>query len=77
MDSNKLEHEQLDNYDIFIDKGKFIGCNIPRGFRLIPVHTIFYVKVDGRHKSRVVADGHLTATPSKSVYLGVVSLRGL
>ena len=44
---------------------------------MIRVHTIFDVKVDGRHKSRVVADGHLTATPSESVYSGVVSLRGL
>ena len=44
---------------------------------VIQVHTIFDVKVDGRHKSRVVVDGHLTATPSESVYSGVVSLRGL
>ena len=43
---------------------------------MIRVHTIF-VKVDGRHKVRVVADGHLTATPTKSVYSGVVLLRGL
>ena len=77
MDSNKLEHEQLDNYDVFIDKGKFVGCKIPRGFRLIRVHTIFDVKVDGCHKSCVVANGHLTATPSESVYSGVVSLQGL
>ena len=32
MDSIKLEHEQLDGYDVFMDKGKFIGCKIPRGF---------------------------------------------
>ena len=55
MDSNKLEHEQLDDYAIFIDKGIFAGCKIPRGFRLIRVHTIFNVKVDGRHKCRVIA----------------------
>ena len=41
MDLNKLENKQLDDYDIFIDKGKFAGCRIPRGFRLIRVHTIF------------------------------------
>ena len=64
MDSNKLKHKQIDDYDVFIDKGKFTGCRILRGFRLIRVHTIFDVKVDGRHKSRVVVDGHLTATPS-------------
>ena len=33
--------------------------------------------MDGRYKSQVVADGRLTATPSESVYSGVVSLRGL
>ena len=77
MDSNKLEHKQLEEYNIFIDKGKFTGCKIPRDFRLIRVHTIFDIKFDGRHKSRVVADGHLTAVPTESVYSGVVSLRGL
>ena len=44
---------------------------------MIRVHTIFDVNVDGKHKSQVVADGYLTATPSESVYSGVVSLRGL
>ena len=77
MNSNKLEHKQLEDYDVFIDKGKFAGCRIPKGFRLIQVHTIFDVKVGGRHKSRVVVDGHLTATPSESIYSGVVSLRDL
>ena len=77
MDLNKLEHKQLDDYDVFIDKGKFAGCKIPRGFRLIQVHTIFDVKVNGRHKSRVVADGHLTATTSESIYSGVATLSGL
>ena len=48
MDGFKqTEHKQLDDYDVFIDKGKFAGCKIPRGFRLIRVHTIFDVKVDG------------------------------
>ena len=50
---------------------------MPRGFRLIYVHTIFDVTVDGRHKSRVVVDGHLTATPLESIYSGVVLLQGL
>ena len=38
------------------------------------VHLIFAVKHDGRHKSRLVAGGHLTALPEESVYSGVVSL---
>ena len=35
------------------------------------------MKHDGRHRARVVADGHLTDVPTESVYSGVVSLRGL
>lgn len=35
------------------------------------------MKHDGRHKARLVADGHLTDMPLDSVYSGVVSLRGL
>ena len=73
----KLEHKQLNNYDAFVDKGKFVGCRIPEGFQLIRVHTIFDVKVDGRYKRCVVADGNLIATPSESIYSGVVLLRGL
>ena len=77
MKANKLEHEQLTEYNVFEDKGRFTGCKIPRGYQLIRVYTIFDVKVDGRHKARVVADGHLTVIPVESVYSGVVSLRGL
>jgi Reverse transcriptase (RNA-dependent DNA polymerase) len=40
------------------------------------VHFIFGVKHDGRHKARLVADGHLTQIPIDSVFSGVVSLRG-
>ena len=32
IDSNKLEHKQLDDFGVFIDKGKFAGWKIPRGF---------------------------------------------
>ena len=35
------------------------------------------MKHDGRYKSQVVAGGHLTETPAKSVYSGVVSLQGI
>ena len=41
------------------------------------MHFVFDVKHDGRHKSRLVAGGHLTDTPVDSVYSGVVSLRSL
>ena len=38
---------------------------------------IYDVKHDGRHKSRFVAGGHRTSTPTHSVYSGVVSLQGI
>jgi Reverse transcriptase (RNA-dependent DNA polymerase) len=48
----------------------------PAGHKRIRVHIVYDVKHDGRHKARLVADGHLTDVPLDSVYSGVVSLRG-
>jgi hypothetical protein len=75
QDATKLEMTQLNEYDTFINHG-YKGAP-PRGYKKIRVHLIFAVKHDGRHKSRLVADGHLTDVPVDSVYSGVVSLRGL
>jgi hypothetical protein len=71
----KLELQQIDEYDTFRDLGK--DGKPPPTFKRIGVHLVFDVKHDGRHKARLVADGHLTETPVESVYSGVVSLRGL
>ena len=38
---------------------------------------MFAVKFDGRHKARLVADGHLTPEPIENIDSGVVSLRNL
>jgi hypothetical protein len=38
---------------------------------------IYAVKHAGRHKSQLVAGGHMTEVPIESVYSGVVSLKGL
>ena len=51
--------------------------NAPPGYQKIRVHLIFAAKCDGRHKARLVADGHLTPEPVESIYSGVVSLRNL
>ena len=51
--------------------------NTPPGYQIFRVHLIFAVKYDGRHKARLVADGHLTPEPVESIYSGVVSLRNL
>ena len=41
------------------------------------MHLVFAVKFDGRHKARLVADGHLTPEPIENIYSGVGSLRNL
>ena len=74
-DAEKKELAQIDEYDVFIDKGK--GGNIPSGFKKITVHFVYDCKHDGRRKARLVAGGHLTPAPDDSTYSSVVSLRGL
>jgi Reverse transcriptase (RNA-dependent DNA polymerase) len=75
-DAITLELAQIGDYDTFIDKGHRIKANAPSVYKKIRVHLVFDVKHDGRHKVRLVADGHLTQIPVDSVYSGVVSLRG-
>ena len=75
QDAEKLELNQLQDYDTFIDEGK--GAKIPPGYKRIRCHFVYDVKHDGRHKARLVAGGHLTEAPFDSVYSSVVSLKGL
>ena len=75
QDATDLEMTQLHEYNTFKDLGK--GAGKPDGYKQIRVHLVYDVKHDGRHKARLVADGHLTDVPIDSVYSGVVSLRGL
>ena len=70
-----LELAQIQEYKTFIDLGK--GTPGPEGYKKIKVHFVFDVKHDGRHKSRLVAGGHLTVTPIDTIYSGEVSLRSL
>ena len=43
----------------------------------IQVRLVYDAKHHGRHKSRLVADGHLTDIPVEIFYSGVFSLRGI
>ena len=56
-------------------KGK--GHDPGPDYKKINVHIIYAVKHDGRHRSQLVAGGHLTETPLDSVYSSVVSLRDI
>jgi len=54
------------------------GAKPPEGYyQKIRVHLVFDMKHDGWHKSRLVADGHLTDVPLDSIYSGVVLLHGM
>jgi hypothetical protein len=74
-DATALELAQLHEYGTFKDHGH--KGDPPNGFKKIRTHLVYDCKHDGRHKARMVADGHLTEVPLDSVYSGVVSLRGL
>jgi hypothetical protein len=71
---NSIELGQIDEYVTFINKGHHTKVSPPNGFKKIRVHLVFDIKHDGRHKARLVADGHLTDILLDSVYSGVVSL---
>ena len=57
--------------------GKGKDSKIPDSYKKIRVHLVFDIKHVGRHKARLVSDGHLTDVPLDSVYSGMASLRGL
>jgi Reverse transcriptase (RNA-dependent DNA polymerase) len=75
-DAVATERNQIQEYDVFDDHGHNTKVPPPTGYKKIRIHLVFDVKHDGRHKARLVADGHLTDIPIESVYSGVVSLRG-
>ena len=75
-DAIKLEMESMQEYLVFkkwdkaiLDKHKR-AMNPPKGCRKTKVHLVFAVKFDGRHKARLVADGHLTPEPVENIYSG-------
>ena len=72
-----LEYKVFKKWDKAIhDKHKKV-TNPLKGFHRIKVHLVFAVRFDGRHKARLVADGHLTPGPIENIYSGEVSLRNL
>jgi hypothetical protein len=77
QEATDLEMSQLAEYDTFRDLGHKDTASPPTGYKKIHTHLIYDCKHDGRHKARMVAEGHLTDIPLESMYSGVVSLRGL
>ena len=74
---SRLEYKGFIKWDkAILDKHKKV-MNLPKCYHRIKVHLVFAVKFDGRHKARLVADGHLTPEPIENIYSGVVSLKNL
>ena len=73
MDATKLEMSQIKDYTVFEKGPKAIYAgtkkpvNAPAGYQYARVHLIYDVKHDGRHKARLVLDGHLTEIPVEAV----------
>jgi hypothetical protein len=75
-DAITFELTQIGDYDMFIDEGHHTKVTAPSGFKKIRVYFICDVNHDGRHKARLVDDGHLIQIHVDSAYSGLVSLRG-
>lgn len=63
--SEALELSQIDEHEAFIDEGP--SGRAPPGNKQTRAHFACDIKHDGRHKSRLVADGHLTEAPLESI----------
>ena len=72
--ATNLEIDQLMDYKVFNDHGKFHKSRIPRGYRVFPGFLIYAVKHDGRFKARYIAGGHRTGALAENVHSGVISL---
>jgi glutathione peroxidase-family protein len=75
QDVEKEEIAALNSKDCFKNLGK--DTKTPAGYKKIPCHFVYDMKLDGQHKARFVAGRHPTDTPIGSVYSGVVSLEGI
>ena len=63
-----LEYKVFKKWDkAILDKHKKV-MNPPKRFHKIKVHLVFAVKFDMRHKTRLVADGHLTPESIENIY---------
>jgi hypothetical protein len=71
-EATDLEMSQLAEYDTFRDLGHKDTAPPPTGYKKIRTHLVYDCKHDGRHKARMVADGHLTDIPLESVYSGLL-----
>ena len=56
FNTNVLEHKKLNEYEVFIEKGKYTILKIPCGYHKVRIHTVFDIKHNGQHRARVVVN---------------------
>ena len=62
-----LEYKVFKKWDkAILEKHKKV-VNSPQGYHRIKAHLVFAVKFDGRHRARLVANGHLTSEPTENI----------
>eukprot|EP00957_Ditylum_brightwellii_P210375 15364898-Ditylum_brightwellii.AAC.2 len=62
-------------YKAFKSLGK--GGRKPKDHVMIPVHLVYNVKQDGRHKARLVKGGYMTGPNNDTYYSSIISLRAM
>ena len=63
----------MTEYDVFQAAAE--GAGALEGYSRIPLHWVFNVKHNFRHRARIVAGGHVAPIPDESPLSSVVSLK--
>ena len=65
----------MKEYDVFQAMAE--GAGALEGYSRIPLHWVFDIKHDFRHRARIVAGGHVAPIPDESPSSYVVLLKGV
>ena len=71
----RVELNKLKEYDVFQAMAEGVGAL--DGYSRIPLHWVFDVKHNFRHRARIVARGHVAPIPEESPSFSVVTLKGV
>ena len=70
----KKEIAMMFKYNVFEVKPRGYKFKTEEGWQFAPLHWVFAVKHDGRHKARLVMGGHVTEAENKDRYASTVRL---
>lgn len=68
----EVEINKMKEYQVFQVLPR--GAAPPQGYSRIPLHFVYDVRHDGRHRARMVAGGHVAPEPEDSISSTVCSL---